>query len=448
MIPLFQIRRFLPFLAAIFISPAVTWADEPIRIQERFAAGDQCRVSCRVEVTGTLTPEAEKGKPSNPLPVKGESAIEYDERILSVDSSGVVQKTARIYRRIEFQRKVGDRDQSQTIRPDVRRLVLLRKGSTEVPFSPDGPLTWGEIDLVRTDVFTPALAGMLPADTVRIGDRWTASIAAVKELTDMERIEEGRLECKLEEVATLSPGGQARRTARIALSGVVRGVNEDGPNRQQLDGYFYFDLESAHLSYLTLKGVHVLLDKDGKQVGKVEGRFTLTRQTQVRSKDLTDEALKGVALEPNADNTLLLYDNPDLGVRFLYPRRWRLAAEQGVQIGLDAADGSGLMLTVESAASVPTATQYQKEARDWLTKQKVKIVREEPAKTLRGENGQLERFALEAEANGQKMLMDYVVIRQQAGGGTIAARLLPNDLGVLRAEVERIARSVVISKRK
>ena len=31
--------------------------------------------------------------------------------------------------------------------------------------------------------------------------------------------------------------------------------------------------------------------------------------------------LRGVALEPSADNTLLLYDNPDMGVRFLHPRR-------------------------------------------------------------------------------------------------------------------------------
>jgi hypothetical protein len=448
MVPLIKVRRFLSFLAAISLSPAAIWADEPVRIQERFVSGDLCRVSCRVEVTGTLTPEPEKGKASTPLPVKGESAIEYDERVQVVDSSGIVQKTVRIYRRIDFQRKVGDHDQSQTIRPAVRRLVLLRKDNAEVPFSPDGPLMWGEIDLVRTDVFIPALAGLLPAEPVRIGDRWAAAVSAVKELTDMERIEDGRIECKLEEVAALSPSGQTRRQARIAFSGTVRGVNEDGPNRQQLDGYFYFDLESAHLSYLTLKGVHVLLDKDGKEVGKVEGRFTLTRQTSMRSKDLSDDALKGVMLEPNADNTLLLYDNPDLGVRFLYPRRWRLAAERGVQIGLDAADGSGLMLTVESATNVPTAAQYLKEARDWLTKQKVKIVRQESAKTIRGENGQLERFALEAEANGQKMLMDYIIIRQQARGGTIAARLLPNDLAALRAEVERIARSVVISKQK
>jgi hypothetical protein len=434
--------------ALLLLPPGVCFADEPLVIAERFANGDQCLVNCRVELSGTLTPEPEKGKDSKPLPIKGESAIEYDERILSVDSKGTVQKTVRIYRRVDFQRTVGGREQQQTIRPTVRRLVLLRKDNTEVPFSPDGPLTWGEIDLVRTDVFTPALSGLLPSQGVRKGDHWKAAVEAVKELTDMERIEDGGLECKLEEVTSLSVNGQPRRQARIAFTGAVRGVNEDGPNRQHLDGYLYFDLESNHLSYLTLKGVHFLLNKDGKEVGKVEGRFTLTRQTQQRSKDLSDEAIRGLTLEPSANNTLLLYDNPDLGVHFLHPRRWRLAAERGQQITLDAADGSGLLITIEPANNVPTPVQYLKESRDWFVKQKVKVLHEEPGKTLRTDHGQLDRFALQVEINGQKLLMDYLVVRQQGGGATMAARLAPTELTALREEVEQIARSVVITKRK
>src|SRR6185436_6755703 len=123
----------------------------------------------------------------------------------------------------------------------------------------DGPLLWGEIELVRVDVFTPALADLLPDKAVRTGDRWTAATTAIEELTDLEKIEEGRIECRLDEVTTLA----GRRHARVSLTGTVRGVNEDGPNKQTIDGYFFFDLESNHLSYLTFKGVHILLDKEG-----------------------------------------------------------------------------------------------------------------------------------------------------------------------------------------
>ncbi len=423
-------------------------AEEPLRIAETSPAGLQYHVTCQVELKGTLQPEPEKGKAARPVALTGKSAIEYDERILAVAASGQVEKTLRIYRRVDLQRNVAGRDQQQTIRPAVRRLVIMRQKNVEVPFSPDGPLAWGEIDLVRTDVFTPALAGLLPANPVKIGDRWTAKAEAVQELTDMERIEEGQLECRLEEIGNLSPSDKSRRHARISFAGAVRGYGEDGPNRQQLDGYLYFDLESNHITYLSLRGTHTLLDKSGKEVGKVEGRFTLTRQAGNQPADLNDEAIKGLQVEPNAENTLLLYENVQLGLRFLYPRRWRIASEQGKQIALDAADGNGLLLTIDAAAEVPTAAQFLNESRAWLKKQKASIAREESVHSLTYDRGQLERFALEVESAGQRVLMDYFVFRQQAGGGTLAARLLPQDLTALRAEIEKIARSITVSRPK
>ncbi len=275
--------------------------------------------------------------------MRGTSAIEYDERVLDVGKDGQIRKTARLCRRTDFRRTVGDRPQENSLRPEVRRLILLRHQNKEVPFSPDGPLMWGEIDLIRTDVFTPALTGLLADHPVRLGDRWSATQSAIQELTDLERIEEGSLECRLEQFTTV----EKRRHARVSFRGSVRGTNEDGPNRQQLEGYFFFDLESNHLSYLFVQGKHFLLDKDGKEVGRVEGRFVLTRQAHTRCAELSESALQGVVVEPNDDNTLLLYDNPDLGVRFRYGRRWHVAGVRGSQVALDGADGSGLLLTLD-----------------------------------------------------------------------------------------------------
>ncbi len=295
---------------------------------------------------------------------------------------------------------------------------------------------------MRTDVFTPALAGLLPGKPVQPGDRWVAAEEAVQELTDLERIEEGQIECRLEQLTTL----ESRRHARIAFSGIVRGTNEDGPNRQQLDGYIYFDMESNHVSYLSLKGISTLLDKDGKEVGRIEGNFVLTRQAHQRSKDLSDEALKGVVLEPNDDNTLLLYDNADLGVRFLYPRRWHVAGASGRQVTMDTSDGSGLLLTLEPLANLPTAAQFQAEPREWLQKEKGKVLRTDAPVRLQAAPRELDHFAYDVELKGQRVLLDYYLVRQASGGATLAARLLANDQTAICKEVERIARSVTISK--
>jgi hypothetical protein len=420
----------------------VSWATEEMPLRERFAAGYEYHVRTRVELSGTLTLPAEKGKPApKPLSVHGSSAIEYDERILDVGADGQVRKTARLCRRTDFRRTVGGRPQENSLRPEVRRLILLRHENKEVPFSPDGPLTWGEIDLIRTDVFTPALVGLLPGHAVNVGERWSATQSAIQELTDLEHIDEGSLECRLEQITTV----ENRRHARIAFRGVIRGTNEDGANRQELDGYFYFDLESSHLGYLYLNGKHVMLDKDGKEVGRVEGRFVLTRQANTRAPDLSAAALKGVATEPNDDNTLLLYDNRELGVRFLYPRRWHVASVRGNQVALDSADGSGLLLTLDSLTRAPTGARFLAESRDWLGKQQARLLRIDPPRTVRAAPI-LEHFALEAEMGNQKFIMDYYVTRQKNGGATLAARLPSRDLDALKKEVERIALSVVITR--
>jgi hypothetical protein len=433
----------LALLGYLLMAGTPARGDEPVRLRETFSPGYQYHVSTRVELSGSLTLPAEKGQPApKPLNVTGTSVVEYDERILTAKSDGVVDKTARIYRTIDFQRKVGDRPQQSTIRPAVRRLVVLRHNHVEVPFSPDGPLMWSEIDLVRTDVFTPELAGMLSSQPVRPGDRWTASKEAVQELTDLERIEDGRLECRLEQVAMQGN----RRHARVSFSGTVRGTNEDGPNRQQLDGYFFFDLESQHLSYLYIHGVHTLLDKDGKEYGRIEGRFVLTRQAPHHSADLSNDGLRGVGLEPNDNNTLLLYDNPELGVRLLYPRRWHVAGVRGRQLALDEPGGSGVLITLEPLARVPTGTQFLTESRDWLVKQKAKLLSVGQPRRLQAAPQELEQFQLDAEVTGQRFLMDYYVVRQAQGGATLAARLLPKDLAKLQKEVQSIARSVRITR--
>jgi hypothetical protein len=411
---------------------------------EAFPVDCRYHVSTRVSLRGSLTLPAEKGQAGKTLSLSGTSAIDYDERLLDSGKNGEGQKTVRIYRRIDFQRKVGDQPQESTIRPAVRRLVILRQKNVEVPFSPDGPLTWEEIDLVRTDVFTPALVGLLPDKAVRAGDRWTAAISAVQELTDLERVDDGKVDCRLEEITTIAK----RRYAKIGFGGTVSGLNEDGPIRKQLDAYLLFDLESQHVAYLSLKGTTTPLDKDGKPLGRIEGQFVLTRQPHIRAADLDKEAFKGVSLEPSADNTLLLYDNESLGVRFLYPRRWHVAGVKGRQVAVDEAGGSGLLLTLEPAATTPTGAQFLTESRAFLEKERVRIVHIDQPRRVETPGTAMEQFAIEIDAMGQRALMDYYVSRQQAGGATLAARLLPNDLAALKSEVDRLARSLVLSRPK
>ena len=58
----------------------------------------------------------------------------------------------------------------------------------------------------------------------------------------------------------------------------------------------------------------------------------------------------------------------------------------------------------------------------------------------------LDNFAVDAEINKQRIVLDYYVVRQSGGGATAVARLAPADLVSLRKDVDRIVKSVQITR--
>lgn len=428
------------------VLPAQLMAQEAVALVERFQPGHTYRVDVQVKIDGKLAiPSREKGKPSQVVPMTGVSRLAYDERILKPDEEGS-QKAVRGYREVEFRRTVGDTRQEVGIRPSVKRMVVIRSGDRRAPFSPDGPLTWGEIDVVRTDVFNPAaIPGLLPNAPVKPGQSWKVAPAAVVELTDMEKVEEGGLTAEF--VGETRVDG--KRMARLKIFGKVRGVNEDGPNRQKLEGTAFFNLDNGLLTYLSIRGTHELLDgSSGQTVGYIEGQFIMSRsQLQQVPADLSDTSLQGLGLRPDRENTLLLYDDTSLGVRFLYPRGWRVGAVQGKQVTLDHARlGAGILITLETAAKVPTAEDYLREVSAFLQKEKATVTVKANPVRVRTDPVQLDRFTLDAAFEKEAVRLEYAVLKQTDGGVTVAARLPATVAADLKDEVERVIRSMSVTK--
>ncbi len=423
-------RRSLALLVLFVLAGSTrSQQNDAVSITENFDKDVQYNVQCQVEISGVLTANAKSIK------VSGKSSIRYDERILRLNAERRVERSIRHYRLLEFDRKIGDEEQHSRLRTEVARLVILRHNQYEVPFCPSGPLTWGEIELVRTDVFAPALHGLFPDKAVRVGARWDASAVAIQELTDLEKIEKADFVCTFEKVTTLL----GRRTAHVQFEGKVHGIGEDGKALHELRGSYYVDLDANFLTYLYVKGTHHLLDKAGKPTGRIEGIFVMTRMPTPQSKEVSDEALRGLTLEPNAENSRLLFEHPEVGARFLYPRNWRIAGFNDKQIGIDENRGSGLLLTLTPAASTPTGPQFHQESVQFLNKQQAKVLRAEKPRVFQGG---WETFGFDAEIAKERVWMQYYTTRQGNQGATITARLLPADLEATQRDVEAIARSL------
>ena len=415
-------------------------ADDALRLVERGSAGSTYRVTSNSTISGELVTPAEKDKPTSKIKIAGKSTVDYAERILDVESREADYKTLRVYQKFDFQKIAGDRIDELSLRPSVRRLVLMKKGHDKVPFSPDGPLMWGEIDMLRTDFIVTALAGLLPEKPVKPGDSWNATAAAVLELTDFDKIDEGKLTCTLKSVEALGP----RKVAHVHFTGTLKGVNEDGPTRQTVSGRLQVDVTGQYISFLRIEGEHFLLDGDGKEAGRIAGTFELTRQPVTGLVVLADAAVKDLNLKPSEENTRLLYDSEDTGVRFVHSRNWRVVRTTGRQITLDETDGAGLLITLDTAAALPDAARFLREGIKEMQERGAKLTnRTGPDRLADG----VDRFTLDADIGKEKVTMDYMVIRQDKGGATFAARLPAAQRKARMKELEGLARSFVVTRR-
>ncbi|WP_020469951.1 hypothetical protein [Zavarzinella formosa] len=430
--------RMVALVVALVGSSA--WGADAVRLMESAPVGAEYRVITEFTFTGELTLPLEKGKPPERVKMSGRSAIDYAERILKVDPKEADHKSLRVYEKFDFRKTTGDRTDQGILRDPVRRLVMMKRGHAKVPFSPDGPLKWGEIEMLRTDFVVPALAGLLSDKDVNEGDTWTASETAVRELTDIDKVDSGKLECKLEKVETVGP----RRVAHVSFSGTLSGVNEDGPMRQKLSGKLIVDVAAKRISYLKIDGTQDLLDEKGMQAGQIRGTFQMTRSGVTGHPALAEESIAKLELSPTEENTLLLVDGDPKGIKFIHPRRWHVGRATGRQITMDETGGAGLLMTIELPRNLPTTNDYLREALKELQTRGGKLVNRTSAKSLA--DG-VDVFTFDVEAGKEQFTMAYFVIRQPFGGATIAARIPEAEKAARMKEVEAIVRSFTVTQR-
>ena len=82
------------------------------------------------------------------------------------------------------------RPTAATLRREVALLVAEKRdrGWPVIVFSPAGPLSWSELELVQVAGDPLALADLLPAAPVALGDRWKVREIAVKVMSGYDTI--------------------------------------------------------------------------------------------------------------------------------------------------------------------------------------------------------------------------------------------------------------------
>lgn len=301
-------------LTWLLVASGASAADK-MELAESSSDSRPFRVSINMDLDGQVQAVVTDAK-SVGMKMTGKAQLQFEERRLSsVGRDAADYRAIRNYTQAEFQSQVAEQKSATKLRPDVRQIIAEGQADGLRMYSPQNPLTYEELELIRPPLDSLTAVALLPTDRVEVGEKWETPRWAVQFLTAMEAVESSGLTCTLESATD--------DVAKVTLKGEIKGGFLGASSEIKLSGFYLFDLKDHYLKSMEL------VQTETRSVGavtpglKVTAKVTLERQPQAAAA-LTDELVAGVPREPEPGLLLLLMEAADWRARVYHDRLWHL----------------------------------------------------------------------------------------------------------------------------
>ena len=288
-------------------------ASETFALQSRCQTGSISRIEADLEVGGNLKITAQDKVQTLPMSVVAKLA--YDEKMLSLGSkSAEGRRSVRHYDQPTAVIKIDKAVLKPTLRDDRRTIAAELREKTCTLFSPLGPLTREELDLVEIVGNSMLVESLLPADPVELNKPWQHDNTVLAALLCLDAISQSDVESTLTEVAD----GVAKISMAGMLSGAVGGVATE----IQLKARYNFDMKSGRVNWFAIS------IKENRSVGHVGPGLDIVAKLRMQitpdaSSDLlAEKELAGLPLDLESAGTLLSYQSAKSGFGMHLDRRW------------------------------------------------------------------------------------------------------------------------------
>jgi hypothetical protein len=325
-------RAVWAILLVLLVSSA-TFAADRVEVREERVAGRVFEVKVDLKVEGKVFPQPGAAQA---LPLTVKARFGYVERPLEGAGREAQQlRSVRHYTTASAAIEAGKQVSNATLRESVQLVVAQGTVAGMDLFSPSGPLTFGELELLRVPCDSLGLTALLPTSELETGETWKPADWVLPLLCGIEAAEKSELECKLESVT----GG----VARVAFQGSIQGATLGAATAVKLEGHFLYDLGKKHLVRFEAT------QSERRNVGAVsqgmdvKAQIVVQRSIVEEPSKLTDKDLAGLPLEANEASRLLMLDAPDWNVRFFHDRNWHLFHQSGETTILRLLDKGGLI---------------------------------------------------------------------------------------------------------
>ena len=278
-------------------------------------AGNLSSVTVRVKVGGDLTVKADAKVTPLKMSVAGE--IRYQERLLEAGAN--IVRSARHYDEATAAITIEKDVIQPVLQPRSRTIVAEARNAKIALFSPSGPLTRDELDLIDVPCNSLLLAKLLPTTAVSKDDTWAPADDALAAMLGLDAIGTSQVECVLKDVV---PG----KDAQMQLTGEVSGAVDGVATEMELLGKYVYSFEQGRIKSLSL------LIKEKRSIGHVSpgldvvARVEMTLAPLADSAELTDEVARGLTSTPALSADRLIYEQPEYSL--VTDRRWHMIEQR------------------------------------------------------------------------------------------------------------------------
>ena len=338
-------RRVLPFASSLLLIATLASAAERTYDLRPEQDNQTVRVEVQLDVGGDVK-LAEEGKTRN-LKMSVAAHVIYDEKPLAVRAAGRKSgRSARHYREAKAAIKIDASGIQPTLR-DNRRLIVADEADGRVTlFSPLGPLSREELDLVDLPANSLVLDRLLPDSPVKVGQRWTHNDALMAELLGLDAVSQNDAASVLKEV---SDG-----RARLELAGRVLGAVAGVATEIEIKAKYRYDFDARRIT-----GVGLLI-KEKRAIGVVNTGLDVVAKLQLAvgpaddNGELTEAALARLPLEPKPELLALACESPGKKFHIYHSRDWHLMTDAGDLLALRYLD-RGELIAQCNISSLPDA---------------------------------------------------------------------------------------------
>jgi hypothetical protein len=307
-------------MAVAMFSSAEALAAEPIDFSKR-AAAEYRQAKLLVEIDGKLKLNGD-GKEVKHVPLKASGELHYLERLLPATKKGAATRIVRDYQSAKAKIRLHESDIGNELRPERRLICVQLNGESSTFFSPSGPLTREELELVSVPGGGLILEWLLPERTAKIGDKWSLTDAIMARLLDLDSVSQHDVSCTLDSVK------EKENVAIISLSGKATGAIDGVSSDVELKGKLNYDLKLRTITWLTMAY------KENRAIGHSQPGFEVMTTVRMVSApmqpvgSLSDKALADLPLEASPGQTLVELESDSGGFHLTHDRRWTVILER------------------------------------------------------------------------------------------------------------------------